>query len=459
MFLVSCTSQMFDTQNQNPFFDQICNKYNFDFCSDVPYVEEIEIEKKVTFDHALDDFQDLECEKIKFEESIEQIYLESKEFNYENKKTIFETFTKSCVEEITTYNDGSILRKYSFCCSFFNTALSGQKSFAYFAEHERNLIIGLGTGLFTYIPTENLLSEKSIEVSHIKSNFQKLIVDDEIYNPSWFSIKDILIDRNLLLVSYTKEVKENCYNTSVLQAEFNYEYLEFSEFFSHEECVFTDNKPSFSGHSAGGKIITLKDNKYLFTTGEFLKRSSAQEKTSNLGKTILLDNDGRKIETVSLGHRNPQGLTLTDIDGVHLLTEHGPAGGDEINLIRTSDKFINYGWPISSYGNHYGNVTIDAAPLYKSHKNHGFTEPIYYFYPSIGISAIEQSANNNTFMVSSLNQRRLYKIEFNNKLSEPSSVKRYLINERTRDLIYIESINAHVMSLEDTPYIGIFINN
>ena len=86
MFLASCTSQMFDTQNQNPFFDQTCNKYNFDFCSNVPYVEEIEIEKKVTFDHALDDFQDLECEKINLEESIEEIYLESKEFNYHYKR-------------------------------------------------------------------------------------------------------------------------------------------------------------------------------------------------------------------------------------------------------------------------------------------------------------------------------------------------------------------------------------
>ena len=268
-----------------------------------------------------------------------------------------------------------------------------------------------------------------------------------------------MIKDNLLLVSYTKEVKEKCYNTSIIQAEFNYEYLEFSEFFSHEECVFINNKPSFSGHSAGGKITALKDNKYLFTTGEFLKRASAQEKTSNLGKTILIDNNGKKIKIVSLGHRNPQGLTVTDIEEVHLLTEHGPAGGDEINLIRASDEMVNYGWPISSYGNHYGNAIIDGAPLYKSHKNHGFAEPIYYFYPSIGISAIEQGANNNTFMVSSLNQRRLYKIEFNNKLSEPSSVKRYLIKERTRDLIYIESINAHVMSLEDTPYIGIFINN
>tara|TARA_Y100000748_G_C15498990_1_gene489282 strand:+ start:1605 stop:2984 length:1380 start_codon:yes stop_codon:yes gene_type:complete len=459
MFLASCTSQIFDTQSQNPFFDQMCNKYNLNLCSDLAYIEEIEIEEKETFDHSLDEFKNLGCEKIRVEESIEQIYLESKDVNYKIKKSIFQNFTRGCLEEIINYNDGSKLRKYSFCCSFFNTALSGQKSFAYFAEHEKNLIIGLGTGLFTYTPTENLLSGKIMEVSHIESNFQNLIVDNEIYNPSWFSIKDILIDDNLLLVSYTKEVKENCYNTAIIQAEFNYDYLQFSEFFSHEECVFTDNKPSFSGHSAGGKIVALKDNKYLFTTGEFLKRSSAQEITSNLGKTILLDNSGKKIKTVSLGHRNPQGLTATDTVGAQLLTEHGPAGGDEINLIRTSDENVNYGWPISSYGNHYGDVTIDGAPLYKSHKKYGFVEPIYYFYPSIGISAIEQTANTTTFMVSSLNQRRLYKIEFKNKLSEPSSIKRYRINERTRDLIYIESINAHVMSLEDTPYIGIFINN
>ena len=56
-----------------------------------------------------------------------------------------------------------------------------------------------------------------------------------------------------------------------------------------------------------------------------------------------------------MGHRNPQGLYYNQSKNFVLSTEHGPQGGDEINLITLLEKKIfNYGWPISSYGEHYG---------------------------------------------------------------------------------------------------------
>ena len=74
-------------------------------------------------------------------------------------------------------------------------------------------------------------------------------------------------------------------------------------------------------------------------------------------------------------------------------TEHGPKGGDEININRyPSSKIMNFGYPISSYGEHYSNdkYLYEEAPLYKSHKDYGFEEPVDYFVPSIGISDVEK---------------------------------------------------------------------
>ena len=76
-----------------------------------------------------------------------------------------------------------------------------------------------------------------------------------------------------------------------------------------------------------------------------------------------------------------------------LSTEHGPKGGDEINInIKPFLKVKNFGWPISSYGvhyaKHYSDKILKEAPLNKSHKKFGFIEPIKYFDPSVGISQI-----------------------------------------------------------------------
>ena len=71
----------------------------------------------------------------------------------------------------------------------------------------------------------------------------------------------------------------------------------------------------------------------------------------------------------TLGHRNPQGLFYDKKNKIILETEHGPQGGDEINILR---KNLNYGWPISSYGEHYDGKFRKNAPLNKSHIEFGF---------------------------------------------------------------------------------------
>ena len=89
-------------------------------------------------------------------------------------------------------------------------------------------------------------------------------------------------------------------------------------------------------------------------------------KVSNNSRLCL----SKKIKTVSLGHRNPQGLYFDKKNNFILETEHGPAGGDEINLIETDninkDKIQNFGWAISSAGEHYGAKSETNKIKYKN---------------------------------------------------------------------------------------------
>ena len=116
-----------------------------------------------------------------------------------------------------------------------------------------------------------------------------------------------------------------------------------------------------------------------------------------------------------MGHRNPQGLYYNKNNNFLLEAEHGPEGGDEINLIEfNNDKIPNYGWAISSYGEHYGgkNASFNKKkylkyPLHKSHSEYNFIEPVIYFNPSIGISQIVGLDNDNSY-VDSFNERRVF---------------------------------------------------
>ena len=75
-------------------------------------------------------------------------------------------------------------------------------------------------------------------------------------------------------------------------------------------------------------------------------------------KIIKININNGEYKIISMGHRNPQGLYFDKDNNFILETEHGPRGGDEINLINirefNNNKILNYGWAISSYGEHYG---------------------------------------------------------------------------------------------------------
>ena len=180
----------------------------------------------------------------------------------------------------------------------------------------------------------------------------------------------------------------------------------FLQFFVPNNCVAIKNDyGEYNASDSGGRIAAFKDNKILYSTGTFRFRDLAQDTSSELGKILSIDKNTAQAEIVSMGHRNVMGLSYLEETDQVWSTEHGPNGGDEINLnqLGLNNAIKNFGWPISSYGHHYsasktnpeGALIVDTddktylkAPLYKSHLEYGFIEPEQYFVPSIGISAI-----------------------------------------------------------------------
>ncbi len=136
------------------------------------------------------------------------------------------------------------------------------------------------------------------------------------------------------------------------------------------------------------------DGKLFLTLGErFSRKEDAQKLGNHLGKLIRINKDGSVPkdnpfvgkagalpEIWSYGHRNAQGATLAP-DGTLWMHEHGPQGGDEINLPKPG---ANYGWPVITYGENYGGGKIGEGLTEKA----GMEQPLHYWVPSIAPSGM-----------------------------------------------------------------------
>ena len=104
----------------------------------------------------------------------------------------------------------------------------------------------------------------------------------------------------------------------------------------------------------------------------------AQDQNSINGKIIQINTLNSNYKIFSMGHRNPQGLFYDKNNNFILETEHGPQGGDEINIIRIdnnkNEKIQNFGWPIVSAGEHYGGKERDGND--KKYENIPYTSHI-----------------------------------------------------------------------------------
>jgi len=352
------------------------------------------------------------------------------------------------------------LKKFELNSGFYagiNNYFPGSGYIDFFKD---NIVILSSRGILAF--RKNLTDDEE-NFRQIKNNINDFI-DIGQYNKSrTFSLKDLLIFNKKIFVSYTEEIKEDCWNTSIIYGDMNYESIKFTKLLSPKECVhsFKNLDKNFNAHSSGGRIQGFDNNHILLSVGEYLERYLAQNKESINGKIIKINIDNNDYEVISMGHRNPQGLYFDKENNFILETEHGPQGGDEINLIELNiankDKIQNYGWAISSAGEHYGGKNEDSKkkyekyPLYNSHSEHGFIEPLKSFVPSIGISEIIK-IKLNKYVVSSLRDKSLYFFELN-KQREIINLNRVEVFERVRDLKIKD--NILYLFMEDTASIGV----
>ena len=388
-------------------------------------------------------------------------------------------FAKFSDKKLEIYSNQYILSEYSSDDIIFAKHPSASSS-AYLEKYDENIFLVTATGQITYSNTQKLDTAK-FKMNSIKSNIKDIINYPEFYTSSPFGIKDVLIDEEVIYISYVNELKKDCFNTSILAANINYKFLEFKNFFSIGECInkndnfFKANKnDKLVPHQAGGRMIASNNN-ILLTVGEYRKRILAQDDSSYFGKIISINKFSADYDVVSKGHRNPQGLFLNNQTNQLFSTEHGPNGGDEVNVINfNSDNEIpNYGWPIASYGEHYfqekNDNRLKLSPLKKSHEENGFVEPIKYFVPSVGISQIIGVPNDffesqsQQFVVGTMGTAKklkegmlsLYLFQYDEKYNKINQDIIIPIKSRVRDIMYLSERKLIIMFLETNSTIAI----
>jgi aldose sugar dehydrogenase len=160
------------------------------------------------------------------------------------------------------------------------------------------------------------------------------------------------------------------------------------------EVLFTAEPASRGGRHFGGRIVFDRDGYVFLSVGDRGDKPRAQRLDDHAGSIIRLHDDGRvpednpfvgragaRPEIYAYGVRNPQGMTLHPETGMLWEHEHGPRGGDEINIIQ---RGLNYGWPVISHGIDYSGAVIGEGIREKE----GMEQPLYHWTPSIAPSGM-----------------------------------------------------------------------
>jgi glucose/arabinose dehydrogenase len=160
------------------------------------------------------------------------------------------------------------------------------------------------------------------------------------------------------------------------------------------QVIFRQSPKGNRGQHFGSRLVFDRAGFLYLTLGDRGEMERAQRPDDHAGSVIRLHDDGRvpkdnpfvgkpawKPEKYTLGNRNQQGAALHPLTGILWTHEHGPQGGDEVNVIRAG---VNYGWPVITYGVNYGIGTRIGEGTAKP----GMAQPIHYWVPSIAPSGM-----------------------------------------------------------------------
>lgn len=240
-----------------------------------------------------------------------------------------------------------------------------------------------------------LITEKSGELIHFKDGEKQLVGGvPAVYNRGQGGLLDIVLHPNyeengwIYFTYASAEGDDNGGNTAIARAKLQNNQLQ------SVEVLYKASPNTNKGQHFGSRIAFDKEGYLYFSAGERGDRDiNPQDISRDNGKIYRLNDDGSipadnpfvneadaKKAIFSYGHRNPQGLILHPITGEIWEHEHGPMGGDEINVIK---KGANYGWPVVTYGQNYSGTSITSETSRPEMEN-----PIYYWIPSIAPSGM-----------------------------------------------------------------------
>ena len=276
----------------------------------------------------------------------------------------------------------------------------------------QNLIVSDRNGSLWLVDYKEKSKTKISGVPNVRYKGQGGLLDVEIH-PEF-------INNNYIYIGFTDYLnsKKNRTFTSIIRARLKNISLTDQKIIYKADDTFYDNSTIHYGTR-----IVFDDKGFLyFSIGDRGKRNQAQLLDYPNGKIHRLNADGsipsdnpffennNAIKSIwTYGNRNPQGLAMHPASSILFETEHGPRGGDELNIL-SSGK--NYGWPEITYGKNYSGTTITKY----THKE-GMEQPVIHWTPSIAVCGIDfydgELFNNwkNNLLVSSLKFERLYRLE------------------------------------------------
>lgn len=276
----------------------------------------------------------------------------------------------------------------------------------------QNLIVSDRNGSLWLVDYKEKSKTKISGVPNVRYKGQGGLLDVEIH-PDF-------INNNYIYIGFTDYLnsKKNRTFTSIIRARLKNISLTDQKIIYKADDTFYDNSTVHYGTR-----IVFDDKGFLyFSIGDRGKRNQAQLLDYPNGKIHRLNADGsipsdnpffennNAIKSIwTYGNRNPQGLAIYPSSSILFETEHGPRGGDELNIL-SSGK--NYGWPEITYGKNYSGTTITKY----THKE-GMEQPVIHWTPSIAVCGIDfydgELFNNwkNNLLVSSLKFERLYRLE------------------------------------------------
>ncbi len=241
-----------------------------------------------------------------------------------------------------------------------------------------------------------LITEKSGALIHFK-NGTKTIVENtpEIYLRGQGGFLDVELhpdyEKNgwIYFTYASPEGEGKGGNTAVMRAKLKNNSL------VEKQLLYKAAPNSSRGQHFGSRLEFDNEGYLYFSIGDRANRDeNPQDITRDCGKIYRLHDDGRvpttnpfvkrpgaKEAIYSYGHRNPQGMVKHPETGQIWVHEHGPRGGDEINII---EKGKNYGWPVITYGINYSGTRITDKT-----KQQGMEQPFYYWVPSIAPSGMD----------------------------------------------------------------------